>query len=57
MKIYIVQTHPSAVSPDIVENVMAFSDLREAEDWADEMEDAGEYPENSLMIDAVELAQ
>ena len=57
MKIYIVQTRPSAVSPDIVENVMAFNELCSAEDWADEMEEAGEYPENSLSIDVVELAQ
>lgn len=55
MEIYIVQVRPSAVSPDIVENVVAFNDLRDAEAWADEMEEAGEYPENSLFIDVVEL--
>ena len=55
MKIYIVQVRPSAVSPDIVENVVAFNDLRAAEAWADEMEEAGKYPENSLFIDVVEL--
>ena len=56
MRIYIVQTRPSAVSPDIVENVMAFNDLRTAEDWAAEREEAGEYPKHSLSIDVVELA-
>ena len=55
MTIYIVQVRPSAVSPDIVENVVGFNDLRDAEAWADEMEEAGEYPENSLFIDVVEL--
>ena len=54
MKIYIVQTRPSSVSPDIVENIKAFYSLRDAKYWADEMEQAGKYPPHALFIDEVE---
>lgn len=53
MKVYIVQHWANNTTQ--VENIAAFNDRDAAVDYADELEENGEYPKNTLFIDDVEL--
>lgn len=55
MVVYIVQYCGALEGSDVTENIAAFNDRNAAVAYADELEENGEYPMGTLVIDEVKM--